>query len=152
MSAQPSPIGQLFDYQVQVYEQPIITREEMERRRLAGAEELKQGISQGAVARHFQVSRTTASRWQKVLRQGQSLKRRRPTGRPPGLGSEQRQKAVEAWEFGGSALGYGKWTCRSFAKFIADKFGVKYDEDHVGRLIIKWGLRERRPRKKAVAA
>ena len=48
-------------------QETLLTRDEMERRRLAAARELLAGESQASVARKFGVSRTTASRWQRAL-------------------------------------------------------------------------------------
>ena len=45
----------------------VLTRDEMEQRRLLAATDLQGGISQSAVARKFGVSRTTASRWCRAL-------------------------------------------------------------------------------------
>ena len=48
-------------------EQGILTRDEMESRRLLAAQDLQGGLSQSQVARKFGVSRTTASRWNRAL-------------------------------------------------------------------------------------
>ncbi len=46
------------------------------------------------------------------------------------------------------ALAHGfsrdRWTTGKLAEAINRKFGVRYDQDHVGRLMHKFGLRERR--------
>ena len=66
-----------------------LSRDEMERRRLEAAEDLQKGITQARVARKFGVSRTTASRWYRIL-EGQGMERLRkrkavlkPTAGPP---------------------------------------------------------------------
>ena len=64
--------------------QGILTRDEMESRRLMAAQDLQTGLSQSQVARKFGVSRTTASRWRRALsgRGVESLRKRRASGRP----------------------------------------------------------------------
>ena len=125
-----------------------LSRDEMERRRLAAAEELLGGLSQSKVARKYGVSRTTASRWQKALcRQGvESLRKRRATGRPPRLTAEQFATVIQIFGEGAKAHGFydDRWTTLKLAKAIHAKFGVMYDRDHVGRLMHRLGLRKRR--------
>ena len=77
--------------------QGILTRDEMESRRLLAAQDLQNGLSQSQIARKFGVSRTTASRWHRALhRRGvESLRKRRATGRPSRLNREQHQGVVE---------------------------------------------------------
>jgi transposase len=68
-----------------------LNRDEMEKRRLEAVQDLLTGLTQSSVARKFGVSRTTASRWNRALRQKgvESLKKRRATGRPSRLTKEQ---------------------------------------------------------------
>ena len=125
-----------------------LSRDEMERRRLAAAQELQSGMSQSRVARKYGVSRTTASRWQKsICRQGvDGLRKRRATGRPPRLTQEQFAVVIQIFGEGAKAHGFldDRWTTARFAKAIYARFGVQYDRDHVGRLMHRLGLRERR--------
>ena len=50
--------------------------------------------------------------------------------------------------YSGGASAYGfptdRWTTGRLATVIERQFGVHYDQDHVGRLMHKFGLRERR--------
>src|SRR6478672_3694043 len=71
--------------------QGILTRDEMESRRLLAADDLQRGLSQSQVARKFGVSRTTASRWHRALTGNgvEALRKRRAPGRPSRLSSEQ---------------------------------------------------------------
>src|ERR1039458_1110142 len=48
-------------------EQGILSRDEMESRRLLAAQDLQTGLSQSQIARKFGVSRTAASRWTRAL-------------------------------------------------------------------------------------
>src|SRR2546423_12905314 len=125
-----------------------LSREEMERRRLAAAQELLNGLSQSKVARKFGVSRTTTSRWHRALaRQGvESLRKRRATGRPSRLTKDQLDGVRRIYAEGARACGYetDRWTTARLAHAIEQRFGVHYDQDHVGRLMHRLGLRPRR--------
>lgn len=37
-----------------------------------------------------------------------------------------------------------RWTTGRLAEAIERKFGIRYDQDHVGRLMHKYGLRDKR--------
>ena len=125
----------------------ILTRDEMESRRLLAAQDLQNGLSQADIARKFGVSRTTASRWHRAWkRRGfESLRKRRATGRPSRLTKDQRQGVVELYQAGARASGYAddRWTTARFATAIHHRFGVRYDPDHVGRIMHQLGLRPR---------
>ncbi|MDE3197974.1 MAG: transposase [Acidobacteriota bacterium] len=120
----------------------------METRRLAAAVDLLNGLKQAQVARIYGVSRTTASRWQRsVTGCGvDALKRRRATGRPSRLKPEQIEAIRAMYREGAMAYGFStdRWTTGKLAQAIEKKFGIRYDQDHVGRLMHKFGLRERR--------
>lgn len=134
-------------------EQSILTRDEMESRRLMAAQDLQMGLSQSQVARKFGVSRTTASRWNRALRgKGvESLRKRRAPGRPSRLTADQLQGLREVYQAGPRAAGFDsdRWTTLRFAEAIRARFGVRYDPDHVGRIMHKLGLRERLRTRKA---
>jgi len=136
-------------------DQSILTRDEMESRRLMAAQDLQTGLSQSQVARKFGVSRTTASRWNRALRgKGvESLHKRRAPGRPSRLTHEQLQGVAEVYQAGPRAAGFDtdRWTTMRFAEAIYGRFGVRYDPDHVGRIMHKLGLRDRMRTRKAKA-
>jgi transposase len=125
-----------------------LSREEMERRRLAAAQLLLGGQSQAKVARMYGVSRTTASRWHHaVSRTGvDALRKRRATGRPSRLSPEQLKEVSRIYREGPLLHGFtvDRWTTARLATVIEARFGVRYDEDHVGRMLHKLGLRNRR--------
>ena len=127
--------------------QGILTRDEMESRRLLAAQDLQNGLSQSQIARKFGVSRTTASRWHRALhRKGvESLRKRRATGRPSRLNLEQQQGVAELFRDGALAAGFSddRWTTARFASAIQMRFGIRYDPDHVGRIMHQLGLRPR---------
>jgi len=123
-----------------------LTRDEMESRRLLAAQDLQRGFSQSQVARRFGVSRTTASRWNRALagKGVEALRKRRAPGRPSRLGQEQLQGVAAVYRAGARAAGFNadRWTTKRFAEAIFARFQVRYDPDHVGRLMHKLGLRE----------
>ena len=126
--------------------QGSLTRDEMESRRLLAAQDLQTGITQSEVARKFGVSRTTASRWNRALsRRGvESLRKRRAPGRPSRLTAEQLSALAEIYRAGPRAAHFDtdRWTTVRFAEAIFARFGVRYDSDHVGRILHRLGLRE----------
>ncbi len=134
-------------------EQGLLTRDEMESRRLLAAQELQRGLTQSQVARKFGVSRTTASRWNRALSGCgvEALRKRRAPGRPSRLTPEQLAVVTEIYQAGPRAAGFDadRWTTVRLGEAIHVRFGVRYDPDHVGRIIHRLGLRERqRPRQR----
>ena len=125
----------------------ILTRDEMESRRLLAAQDLQRGLSQSQVARKFGVSRTTASRWFRSLSGTglESLRKRRAPGRPSRLTTDQLNGVAEVYRSGSRAAGFesDRWTTARFADAIFVRYGVRYDPDHVGRIMHRLGLRER---------
>ena len=127
--------------------QGILTRDEMESRRLEAAKDLQKGFSQSHVARTFGVSRTTASRWCRALNGNgiEGLRKRRAPGRPSRLKPDQLRVVAEIYRAGPRAAGFDSdtWTTVRFAEAIFARFAVRYDPDHVGRIMQRLGLRER---------
>ena len=127
--------------------QGILTRDEMESRRLLAAQDLQDGLTQSQIARKFGVSRTTASRWHRALdRRGvESLRKRRATGRPSRLNKEQQQGVAQLFRAGARAAGFAddRWTTARFAVAIEMRYAIRYDPDHVGRIMHQLGLRPR---------
>jgi putative transposase len=126
----------------------ILTRDEMESRRLMAAQDLQTGVSQSKIARKYGVSRTTASRWHRALsgKGVEALRKRRAPGRPSRLTKDQLQSVAELYQAGPRAAGFDadRWTTQRFAEAIYAKFSVRYDPDHVGRIMHRLGLRERK--------
>jgi putative transposase len=127
-----------------------LNRDEMEKRRLEAVQDLLGGLTQSSVARKFGVSRTTASRWNRALQQNgvEALRKRRATGRPSRLTREQLLLIPDIFSQGAILHGFAdnRWTTARLASVIQMRFGVRYDHDHVGRLMQKLGLREPRQR------
>jgi putative transposase len=128
--------------------QGILTRDEMESRRLLAAQDLQRGLSQSQVARKFGVTRTTASRWYRALSGNgvDGLRKRRAPGRPSRLNAEQLRIVSEIYHSGPRASGFevDRWTTARFADAIQSRFEIRYDPDHVGRIMHRLGLRVRR--------
>jgi transposase len=130
-----------------------MSRDEMEQRRLAAATDLQNGMSQSRVARKFGVSRTTASRWHRALNStagSEALRKRKATGRPCRLTKEQLSGIPALFAQGAAAFGFtdNRWTTARLATVIEQRYAVKYDHDHVGRLMHKLGLRDSDSRRK----
>jgi transposase len=125
----------------------LLTRDEMEQRRLLAAADLQGGVSQSAVARKFGVSRTTASRWGRTLTGSglDGLRKRRAPGRPCRLNKDQFREVAQIYQAGPRAAGFDteRWTTARFAEAILARFGVRYDPDHAGRIMHRLGLRQR---------
>jgi len=136
--------------QMDLAAQSILTRDEMESRRLMAAQDLQTGISQSKVARKYGVSRTTASRWHRALSGNgvEALRKRRAPGRPSRLTKDQLQGVAGIYVAGPREFGFetDRWTTQRFAEAIFARFGIRYDPDHVGRIMHRLGLRERRPK------
>jgi len=119
----------------------------MERRRLAAAQLLLSGRAQASVAREFGVSRTTASRWRRALTGNglEGLRKRRATGRPSRLTAQQQAEIVQIFQGGPRVWGFAtdRWSTSRLAHAIQMRFGVRYDPDHVGRIMHRLGLRKR---------
>jgi len=128
--------------------QGILTRDEMESRRLLAAQDLQTGLTQSDVARKFGVSRTTASRWHRALNGTgvESLRKRRAPGRPSRLNQDQLRAIAELYRAGPRAAGFesDRWTTARFGDAIFAMCGVRYDPDHAGRIMHRLGLRDKR--------
>src|SRR5689334_2952646 len=109
--------------------QGILTRDEMESRRLMAAQDLQRGLSQSQVSRKFGVSRTTASRWHRALngKGVESLKKRRAPGRPCRLNRDQLEGVAELYRNGPRVVGFDsdRWTTMRFAHAIDTRFGIR---------------------------
>lgn len=120
----------------------------METRRLSAARDLLNGASQSQVARRYGVSRTTASRWHHsiAVRGVESLRKRRATGRPSRLTPEHIDTIRKMFAAGPAEYNIPghRWTTGKLAEAIEKQCGIRYDQDHVGRLMHKFGLKERR--------
>jgi len=128
-------------------ESVTLNRDAMERRRLEAAQDLLNGTTQAGVARKFGVSRTTASRWCRTLSGHgmERLRKRKATGRPSRLSPAQMAAVREIFHLSPREFGFDadRWTTARFACAIERRFSIRYDPDHVGRLMHRLGLRSK---------
>jgi len=128
--------------------------EGLERRRMAAAELLKQGVSQSEVARRLGVHRQSVIRWVRQLAQsGRSgLKQAGRAGRKPKLSARQLRKIEQALRRGPETLGYasGLWTAGRVRELIEHQCGVRYHEAHVWRILRQLGWSCQRPTGRAL--
>jgi transposase len=80
------------------------------------------------------------------------LRKRRAPGRPSRLTTDQLTGAAEIYRSGPRAAGFDsdRWTTARFADAIRMRFEVRYDPDHVGRIMHRLGLRERKRQRRRV--
>lgn len=130
-----------------------LTRDEMERRRLAAARELDSGVQQAKVARKYNVSEATASRWAKVVRtRGVDALRSTKASGKPRLTQHQLESLLEILLDGAKASGYETdiWTTERVARVIKRQFGVSYNADHVSRILReKLSMSYQKPKRQA---
>jgi transposase len=75
-------------------------------------------------------------------------------GRAPRLTADQRTRLVELVEAGPRSAGYtsGVWTGPMIGDLIAQRFGVRYHNHHIPRLLHELGFSVQRPRKRLARA
>jgi transposase len=108
--------------------------------------ELRQegGWYQRDIAAAFGVAEETVSRWLARAREGgpEALLARPASGHPPRLTAEQKRLIPEFLWHGPEAYGFqGEvWTCARVSRVIEAELGVRYHQDHVGRLLkeLRW--------------
>lgn len=126
---------------------------ELQRRRLRGGRLLLRGETQADVARRVGVTRTTVSDWNEALAEGglEALKRR-PRGRPAGLDVAQRRELLKMLTTGALAEGFPTelWTLSRVGTSIERRFGRRYSESQVWRILISLGFSCQRPSSKAL--
>jgi transposase len=108
------------------------------------------------LSKELGVTRGSVNRWlQWYEAEGlDGLKSRKPPGATPRLSEEQRAELVEVVERGAIAAGYqsGVWTGPMIADMIEERFGVRYHNHHIPRLLHQLGFSVQRPRKRLARA
>src|SRR5467141_2603141 len=126
----------------------------LERRRMAAAQLLKQGVSEREVARRLGVHRQSVIRWARQLLQAgrAGVKQAGRAGRKPKLSASQLRKIEQALRGGPEALGYasGLWTAGRVRELIEHQCGVRYHEAHVWRILRQLGWSCQRPTGRAL--
>ncbi len=120
---------------------------ELELRRRKGMRMLARGVPQAEVARTLEVSRQTASTWAKNLAEDPQAWRRKPLGRPGGLGAAQKKLLSKALLAGAVASDFPTelWTLSRVAKLIEREFGLTYSTVNVWRILREMGFSSQRP-------
>ena len=119
-----------------------MTRAELEARRLSAIPELDNPtIPVAKLAMQYNVSRLTIYRWRKARVNGSTMKASKAAGRPPKLTPEQVQSCKRAYD------SITRQSQKDFANTVEALTGVLYDQDHIGRLMHKWGLTKKRERR-----
>src|SRR5262249_5025018 len=124
----------------------------MEARRLAALPLLQRRESLSAIARRLGVSRQAVFVWkQRWQWRGEAALRRRPRpGRPHKLARSRLAQLPRLLAQGAEAHGFSSpvWTTQRVADLIWRRFRVRYDRDHVGRLLhrLGWGWQKPTPR------
>ncbi|MDH2901045.1 MAG: winged helix-turn-helix domain-containing protein, partial [archaeon] len=112
-------------------------------------------LSEADVARKFGVTRGCVSQWVKDYRKAgnslEGLNSRKHTGRPPQMTEEQKAKLVSMILRG--ALYYGfetdLWTTERIRKLIRVHFEIKYNRNHVAKILHSLNLSWQKPKKEA---
>jgi len=125
---------------------------ELELRRRKGMRMLARGVAQAEVARELEVSRQTTSSWAKKLAEDSQAWRRKPLGRPSGLGVAQKKDLGKALLAGAVVNGFPTelWTLARVAKLIEREFGVAYSTVNVWRILRELGFSSQRPAGRAI--
>lgn len=132
---------------------PKLSREELERRRLAAGGDLLSGMSQADVAKKYGVNPSSVSRWQKIIQEEgiEGLKARKAHGAKPKLSPEQQRELVEILVEGAKSQGYPNdlWTRKRVAKVIEKKYSVEYNFNYVADLLHRLGFSPQKPQRAA---
>lgn len=133
--------------------QPVLSRDEKERRRLLAAEDLRRGMKQVEVARKFHVSPASVSRWNKVFKSAgpRALRRTNPPGKKPALDEAQARRLERILLRGAQAYGYEAdvWTLPRLSDVVKKEFGVKLDQSNVRKMLVRRGFSWQKPARRA---
>lgn len=129
-------------------------QEALEKRRLRAGRLLLKGVSQVEVSQRLGVAKSTVSGWAKRVHEGglEALRSGGALGRPAGLDTTQRAELVRALKQGAIAHGFSTelWTLPRVGQLIARRFGLRYSEPHVWRILRQLGFSPQRPSKRAL--
>jgi transposase len=127
--------------------------ESLERRRKRALKLLGEGLLPVEVARKLGVDRRSVRYWRAAFekRGEQGLAAKPVPGRPLKLDARGRKKLEKLLRRGAMTSGYPTdlWTCRRVAEVIRREFGVRYHEDHIGRLLRAMGWSPQKPERRA---
>ena len=125
----------------------------LEGRRLRAWELLQAGWRQVEVAEIIGVTKGAISQWVKRAREGgmEALQRHPAPGAQSKLSPKQLEQLPEFLKCGAEAYGFrgNVWTHARVAAVIYKKYGVKYHENHIPRILRKIGWTRQKPRRRA---
>jgi len=126
----------------------------LESRRRSVIAFLQQELSLHEIARRLGCHASSVLRWRNAWRAGglDGLKAKPAAGRPPRLTATQKARLVRLLTQGARAQGYRTelWTTQRIAALIADRLGVHYHRNHVGKLLHQLGWSPQTPERRAV--
>ncbi len=113
------------------------------------------GKKPSEVARAVGVSRQTVYAWQARIEDGggiEALRNLSRGGRPASLSEQDKQWLTQALIDGPTAHGFGTelWTLKRVRILIEKRFGVRFSQVHVWRLLGQMGFSNQRPDKRAL--
>jgi len=133
---------------------PSGSADELERRRVRALRLLRDGLTPVEVARQLGVDRRSVRRWKAAARgRGASGVRAKPTpGRPTRLARSDLKQLRQLLLQGAQAAGLPNdlWTCPRVSWLIHKHFGVRYHQDHVGRVLHGLGFSPQKPTRRAI--
>ena len=114
------------------------------------------GKTVAAISKELDSGRGSVYRWlDRYEAEGaEGLKTIKPPGAEPRLDEEQQAELAKIIEDGPMAAGYntGVWTGPMIGDLIRKRFGVKYHNHHIPRLLHRLGFSVQRPRKRLAKA
>jgi transposase len=115
---------------------------------------LLKGKKPAEVARAVGAPRQTVYRWLGVLQEKgiDGLREMRKGGRPSRMRAGQLEELRQALLAGPVACGYGTdlWTLKRVRLLIEKRFGIRYSEVHVWRLLGALGFSSQKPERRAI--
>lgn len=125
-----------------------LTRQQLEQRRLAAAQDLQDGMEQARVAEKYGVTPGAVSQWAKTLREEgldglKSTNDQGHQGPKPRLSDTDKDRLVDLLLDGATAHGWDTdlWSRKRVAELIQREFGVTYTPRHCSRVLHELGFR-----------
>lgn len=127
--------------------------DEAAKRRVRAGRLLQHGRKPAEVAQLVGAPRQTVYRWLDVLNDEgiEALREMSKGGRPAQLDAAEHEKLRKILVAGAQASGFGTdlWTLKRVRQTIERRFGVRYSEVHVWRLLGRLGFSSQKPEKRA---
>lgn len=129
------------------------TAEQLQLRRLRAIALLEEGLSQAAVARQLGVVSSAVCQWKKAHAEGgdDALKAHLHPGPLPKLSPQECERLLKYLKQGPRKHGWSTelWTLPRIAELVERKFGVRYDQSGVWRLLGRLGWSCQKPERRA---